>query len=55
MMLSGKASIISRRTALQSFLCIIAGTCWGLAFVYAGTANCDAKGLLLKQLRLLQR
>ena len=45
--MSGKAASISRRTALQSFLCILSGACWGLALVFAGTSDAKVKALLM--------
>ena len=47
------AGRMSAKSALQSMLCLLTGYCWGLALVYAGTAEASAKHVLLQHLKLL--
>jgi hypothetical protein len=45
---------MSLRSTFQVLLCLLSGSCWGLALRYAGTSDPQAKSVLLKHLRFLQ-
>lgn len=46
---------LGQRAALQVYLSLIAGFCWGTALVFAGTRDQQAKGTIISQLKLLQK
>ena len=48
-------SQLGKRAALQVYLCSVAGLCWGVGLVYAGTMDTRAKALLIVQLKMMQR
>jgi anaphase-promoting complex subunit 1 len=49
------SEILGRRAALQIYLSVIAGFCWGTSLVFAGTMDDRAKCMILSQLKLLQK
>jgi hypothetical protein len=51
----GSATALSATTALHLYVCVLSGYCLGIGLVFAGTGNIQARGVLLKKLRLLQR
>lgn len=49
------SSSLTKSAAIPLYLCILAGYCLGIGIVYAGTTSLQAKELLLKQLKHLQK
>lgn len=48
-------SSLNSRSAFPLYLSSIAGYCYGIGMVFAGTSNLNAKETIIKQLKLLQR
>ena len=48
-------SQLGKRAALQVYLCSVAGLCWGIGLVFAGTMDMGSKNLLIAELKTMQR